>query len=162
MYNIIRKLKEKKVFIVSEEGWFYSRIIDIYFDKEKAIQKWEEVTKLLWASTDYENYVANVNRNHEGFWYYSLKEMDFNEILTKFSELERANEFYKKRDEIVKKAENIIESKAYETAQKEYEKLIQSSMYYLIKCGLFSLDEYNQEESKQTFIDNIEKLKLNI
>ena len=53
-YGMIKELlKEKTIWVVLDEGWFYSKPLAVFFDKSSAVAYWESVTLQTYSDEKY-------------------------------------------------------------------------------------------------------------
>ena len=73
-------LSKKHIYVVSEEGCWYSKPLGIFFTKQEAIKCWEKISCKKWKQINYEEY-QNERKHVEGFWYYGLEEYSLDSLI---------------------------------------------------------------------------------
>lgn len=119
-------LKDIKIWIVVDNGWYYSRPIAVTLNFEEAKQVWEEKTNLKWnIINDSETLKSNYfkSNNYEGHWYYSIEEKTLFDLYNIYEERAKTNTFFEKRDEIVKSANDSLKFVIRQECKEEYKKM---------------------------------------
>lgn len=75
---------------VSEEGYYYSKTLAIFFNITDAIKYWETLAKRKWSKKEYKEY--SLNRLGNGFWYYGLDKITPNEDIKILKDMKRLYE----------------------------------------------------------------------
>ena len=105
--NLMTALSKKKIYAVSETGYYYSHTLEIFFDKEQAIKYWEKVTGKEWAKTNYEEY-QKARKHIEGFWYYGLEECTIDYLVTMEIESKCTDAIYNESKKIALQSDKLI------------------------------------------------------
>lgn len=128
--NLMTALSKKKIYVISETGWYYSNTLEIFFDKEKAIKYWEKVTKKKWAEINYEEYQKE--RKHiEGFWYYGLEEYTIDYLVKMEIESKCEDAINKESERIALQSNRIMAEQATKRVDCVIDEIIQK--LYLLK-----------------------------
>ncbi len=119
-------LKDIKIWVVADNGWYYSLPIAVTLNFEEAKQVWEEKTNLNWnIVNDTETLKSNYfkSRNFEGHWYYSIEEKTLFDLYEVYEERAKTDAFFEKRDEIVKSANDSLKFAIRQECKEEYKKM---------------------------------------
>lgn len=128
--NLMTALSKKKIYVISETGWYYSNILEIFFDKEEAIKYWEKVSKKKWAKTNYEEYQKE--RKHiEGFWYYGLDEYVIDYLVKMEIESKCEDAINKESEKIALQSNRIMAKQATKRVDSVLDEIIRE--LYLLK-----------------------------
>ena len=128
--NLMTALSKKKIYVISETGWYYSNTLEIFFDKEKAIKYWEKVAKKKWAETNYEEYQKE--RKHiEGFWYYGLEEYTIDYLVKMEIESKCEDAISKESERIALQSNRIMAEQATKRVDCVIDEIIRD--LYLLK-----------------------------
>jgi hypothetical protein len=119
-------LKDIKIWVVADNGWYYSLPIAVTLSFEEAKQVWEEKTKLNWdIINDNETLKSNYfkSSNYEGHWYYSIEEKTLFDLYKVYEERAKTDAFFEKRDEIIKSANDSLRFDIRQECKEEYKKM---------------------------------------
>ena len=129
MYYIELKslLKNVKIWVVSANGWYYSRPIAVFFNFDEAKQLWEEKTHLKW---DIINSAVHLKKSYfksnglEGHWYYSIEEKTLSDLYAVYEKRIKESAFFEQRDEVIKNAEEHLKSDIRNECKEEFKKKV--------------------------------------
>ena len=119
-------LKDTKIWIVTDNGWYYSSPIAVTSNFEEAKRMWEEKTNLNWdIINDNETLKTNYYKssNNEGHWYYSIEEKTLFDLYEVYEERAKDRAFIEKKEEIIKSANDSLKFNIRKECKEEYKKM---------------------------------------
>jgi hypothetical protein len=159
IYGDIKKLLEKKtIWVVKEEGWYYTTALDIFFDEESAIAYWESLTKVKYSKEKYKEVTSNYNSNYQGFHYYGIEKGSLEEVFQDLDNRLVKNTIYKESQKIYEKGNRELELKVSNDCNKQTREIINGMIYYLDKCGLYDDSLFNKNELRNAFWKYTDKI----
>lgn len=147
-------LKEKKIYILKDHGWYYEREILCVEDEAEAITTWEKLTKIPF--TDYQKYLDSANCKSEGHWYYSLESTTLWDIFQKELVSHKGKIIREETKQIQDQGNKMIEIAARRQAQEEVARVLSGMEYYLSKALDFSYRK-DYDKKKEAFEQLTEK-----
>ena len=126
-YNELKKfLKDIKIWVVTDNGWYYSLPIAVTLNFEEARQIWEEKTGLDWDITNNNETLKSKyfkSSACEGHWYYSIGEKNLFDLYEVYEKRAKTNAFFEQREEIIKSANDSLKSDIRKECKEEYKKM---------------------------------------
>lgn len=111
---LLKVLETITLYLLSEDGYFYSRKIALFNTPEEAAQYMGYSSYNDFIIEQKRNY--NSNKNHEGFWCYSIERLDCSSIYENDISMRVSKEVDLRQEEIIRKSNKKIET----LAQKKY------------------------------------------
>lgn len=119
-------LKDVKIWVVADNGWYYSLPVAVTPNFEEAKQIWEEKTGLNWdIINDTETLKSKYfkSSNYEGHWYYSIEEKTLFDLCKVYEERAKNNALFEKKEEIIKSANDSLKFDIRQECKEEYKKM---------------------------------------
>lgn len=157
-YGMIKELlKEKTIWVVLDEGWFYSKPLAVFFDKSSAIAYWEVKTLQTYSDEKYIE-IAQKSYSSESHWYYGLEEYSLKDIFQYTDDNLIKATISDEADAIRRKGNDSIADRAIIQERKRTDDILKGMIYYLQECGV--VDTYLERDIKRkAFWDNVEKVR---
>lgn len=156
--DIKNLLAEKTIWAITENGWYYTKALNIFFDEESAIACWEELTKVKYSKEKYEEITTNYDSNYQGFYYYGIEKSCLKDI---FKELDCClinKTIYEESKKIYKKGNDLIKNEGYKESEKRTNEILNGMLFYLEKSGVWK-NMYNREKQESAFWEYANKMK---
>lgn len=157
MDKIEEYLNNKKVWVVKDNGWYYSVIEEVFETKEEAIKYWEKLTCEKYNKENYEQYIKSY-RTGEGHWNYSICEYPIIKYLEDYKSIIEN----RVREEEVEKFKNLADNKIRYEAERECKTEMQkviSGMLYLLHENDLLPHLYDFYKDKKNFWEAIENCR---
>ena len=158
LYGMIKELlKEKTIWVVLDSGWFYSKPLAVFFDKQSAIAYWETKTFQTYSDEKYIE-ITQKSYSNEGHWYYGLKEYSLKDIFQHTDDNLIKTTIFNAADKISQKSNDSIVNNAIIQERQKTNDILKGMVYYLQECGV--VDTYLERESqRKSFWNNVKKVR---
>ena len=139
-------LKEKKVYILTDCGWYYDREILCVEDEAEAITAWEKLTKTPF--TTYQKHLDSADYMFEGHWYYSLESTTLWDIFQKELATQKEKTIREEAEQIRALGNQMIQVSTYREIKKEFTQAFDGAIHYLTKTIGYSPALWREEREK--------------
>lgn len=148
-------LKEKKIYILLDNGYYYTKGIQCFEDETEAITAWEKVAKTSFAN--YQEYIKFADDSREGHWYYSLKTITLWDLFQKELSEQKEQTIREEAKKIQALGNNKIQTEVRKEVEKEFSQALDGALYYLFKTSSYSPAMWN-DERKKAFEEGLKKI----
>ena len=152
---IERYLKEKKIYILQDHGWYYDCEIQYFEEITEAITVWEKVTGTSFER--YQEYIDYANCNGEGHWYYTLETTTLWDIFQQELATQREQIIREESEQIQVLGNQKIQVSTRKEVEKEFAQALDGAIYYLTKTVGYSPAMWS-EERKKAFEEGLKKI----
>lgn len=148
-------LKEKKIYILLDNGYYYTKRIQCFEDETEAITAWEKVAKTSFAN--YQEYIKSADDSREGHWCYSLKTITLWDLFQKELSEQKEQAIREEAEQIRTLGNNKIQTAARKEVEKEFARALDGAIYYLTQIVDYSPAMWG-EERKKAFEEGLKKI----
>ena len=69
-------LKNMPIYVISDVGWYYNKVLGVYFSEKDAIEHWENLTDKKWDEANYTAYVSNsITEKEQAHYYFAFEKI---------------------------------------------------------------------------------------
>lgn len=150
-----RYLKEKKVYILMDHGWYYNREVQCFEEIAEAIAAWEKVTRASFER--YQEYLDYANCRGEGHWYYTLETTTLWDIFQKELAFQKERTIREEADQIHALGNQKIQISTRREVEKEFAQALNGAIHFLGKTVGYSPAMWG-EEMRKAFEEGLKKI----
>lgn len=147
-------LREKKIYILRDRGWYYDHEVQCFEEIAEAIAAWEKVTGASFER--YQEYIDYAICSGEGHWYYTLETTTLWDIFQSELAFQKEQIIREEAEQIQMLGNKMIQVSARKEVEKEFAQALDGAIHYLTKTVGYSPAMWG-EERKKAFEEGLKK-----